>query len=465
MDYTRSAHLVPIPCNTIRDARRGWRTNCNNCIPGRKKRFCAHLGVIVKVFYSWQSDLDRSRHSDFIRSAIKAALADQPSLELEDAQRPELDEAGVGRADAESIISVILKKISDAAVIVADVTPITVVGKDKLTPNPNVLYELGYAAAKLSNRLILVMNSAEGHRPKDMPFDIAQRPIIIYSLPSGATPPQQREALKQLTKMLAGAIAANLAGARRKITDDAEIRPHGTNPGDPSVWFEKGSFRAQGNHGRSINIIVKPQPRSFLRIIPAGWQADRVPGFDGFRKFTNGERTIAPSPDYALSYSGDVLYCPDGAVRYYRLASAQNSDDIAADTLAVLFDSTGEIWVINNLSMFQNGKKEWVLDLPYTLRCWQKSLADGIAFMDAFQASGRRQIIAGVNVVQRTMLPVGQHNAREGMKRNVVVQEESTDWSPETQRAFLLKLFNKVRAAYALPAEDMSAMEQTATQR
>lgn len=419
----------------------------------------------MKVFYSWQSDLDSSRHSDFIRSAIKSAIADRPSLELENADRPELDEAGAGRVDAESIIAVILKKISDAAVVVADVTPVTVVGNDKLTPNPNVLYELGYAAAKLGNRLILVMNDAEGYRPKDMPFDIAQRPIITYTLPANPTAVQKKEAEKRLAKTLAGAINANVDDKRRSEANTVKITRTPHIVVDPSVWFEKGSFPAQGYHGRAIKLFVKSQPRAFMRIIPAGWQDNRVPDFDAFRQATNGDTPIAPYPEYPSGASSNILHCAEGAAKYWRVSDTAQGDDLNADTLAVLFDTTGEIWVVNNLAMFLNQKNEWVFDFPYALRSWRTSLSAALRFMDAHHAFEKRLVIAGLNIVQKTLIPVARNSAREGMKRDAIVERESADWSETAQDAFMLQLFNKVRTAYTLPVGDMAAMEQAMRSR
>lgn len=414
----------------------------------------------MKIFYSWQSDLDSSRHSDFIRSAIKSVIANRPALELEDADRPELDEAGIGRVDAESIIAVILKKIADAAVVVADVTPVTVVGHDKLTPNPNVLYELGYAAAKLGNRLILVMNDAGGYRPKDMPFDIAQRPIITYTLLANPTAAQKKEAEKKLTKALVGAINSNIDDKRRDETNEVKITRTPNIKIDPSVWFEKGSFPAQGYHGRAIKLFVQSQPRAFMRIIPAGWKDNRVPDFADFQRATNGDTAIAPYPEYSSGASSNILHCAEGAAKYWRVTDIARGDDINADTLAVLFDTTGEIWIVNNLAMFLNQKSEWVIDLPFTLRSWRTSLRSALGFMDAHQAVEKRLVIAGLNIVQKTLIPVSRNSAREGMKRDAIIERESADWSETAQDAFMLQLFNKVRAAYTLPAGDIAAMEQ-----
>ncbi len=59
--------------------------------------------------------------------------------------------------------------------------------KGKAMPNPNVLLELGYAAAKLGwDRLVLVMNTNYGH-PEELPFDLRNRrfPLTFKIAPDG----------------------------------------------------------------------------------------------------------------------------------------------------------------------------------------------------------------------------------------------------------------------------------------
>ena len=54
-----------------------------------------------------------------------------------------------------------------------------------MTPNPNVVYELGYARRALGDEhIIMVMNTAYGAQP-DLPFDLRQHRAIGYYLPKG----------------------------------------------------------------------------------------------------------------------------------------------------------------------------------------------------------------------------------------------------------------------------------------
>ncbi len=74
------------------------------------------------------------------------------------------------------IAQTILTKIEKSSLFLADVSFINNhLGQDRLTPNPNVLIELGYAAAKLGwEKIICVMNETYG-AAEQLPFDIRHR--------------------------------------------------------------------------------------------------------------------------------------------------------------------------------------------------------------------------------------------------------------------------------------------------
>lgn len=79
--------------------------------------------------------------------------------------------------------SVILDKIERATVFIADVSLINS-GFDRrpLTPNPNVLFELGYAVRALGwERILLVFNQASGSI-EQLPFDIRAHRPVVYAL-------------------------------------------------------------------------------------------------------------------------------------------------------------------------------------------------------------------------------------------------------------------------------------------
>lgn len=77
----------------------------------------------------------------------------------------------------------------------------------KRFPNPNVLLEMGYAAALMGwGRVICVMNEHFGPR-QSLPFDVRNRRFPInYSLTSGSSKEQRVSVKKDLTRWLTKAI-------------------------------------------------------------------------------------------------------------------------------------------------------------------------------------------------------------------------------------------------------------------
>ena len=85
-----------------------------------------------------------------------------------------------------AIADTILEKISRANLFIADITLVT--KSKRPSSNPNVLIELGYAAAKIGwERVICVLNDAFGE-PRKLPFDLQHRRWPIrYNLSENAT--------------------------------------------------------------------------------------------------------------------------------------------------------------------------------------------------------------------------------------------------------------------------------------
>lgn len=82
----------------------------------------------------------------------------------------------------------IIGKIRSSHVFVGDVSIINPGGQGRLTPNPNVVIELGYALAYLgSERIICVYNEAFG-TIENLPFDIRQKRLGKYHLKEKRTP-------------------------------------------------------------------------------------------------------------------------------------------------------------------------------------------------------------------------------------------------------------------------------------
>lgn len=110
--------------------------------------------MYVKLFYSWQSDTDNKFNRYFIEDCIKRALK-KLSVNVESKIEWNLDRDTKGEFGTINIVESIFRKIDECHIYIGDITLInnskeaTSVCNIKMTPNPNVLIELGYASSKI----------------------------------------------------------------------------------------------------------------------------------------------------------------------------------------------------------------------------------------------------------------------------------------------------------------------------
>ena len=90
--------------------------------------------MVQTVFWSWQSDQPSRETRNIIRDALVSAL-DRIAIEMEEAERPEIDHDTKDAPGSPDIVATILAKIQQAAVFVADVTPIAVSDGGKQVAN------------------------------------------------------------------------------------------------------------------------------------------------------------------------------------------------------------------------------------------------------------------------------------------------------------------------------------------
>ena len=194
------------------------------------------VNYTMKIFYSWQSWTGSNANRNLIEDAIKGAIKHvNAELELELAKRDELlefDKDTQGVPGIPPIAETILKKIDECEIFVADVSFVIKEQQEKngdtiqrISPNPNVFFELGYAlSSKGSERIILVMNEKYGEA-KLLPFDLAHRRFpIIYNTETKSI----NESLKQLETVLVEAIKLTLPHVQmqNQINVLEEFREH-----------------------------------------------------------------------------------------------------------------------------------------------------------------------------------------------------------------------------------------------
>jgi len=159
------------------------------------------------IFYSWQSDTKAATNRTLIGDALSKALDEiAADLSIDESGRPAIDQDTKGVPGSPEIAATILQKIDAASVLIADVTIITPEGDGRRTPNPNVLFEVGYGFKALGpERIILVQNLAYGPE-KELPFDLKNRRVVTYH--SKADDENRSQPRKELASKLKASISA-----------------------------------------------------------------------------------------------------------------------------------------------------------------------------------------------------------------------------------------------------------------
>ncbi|MCO4206092.1 nucleotide-binding protein [Aeromonas taiwanensis] len=158
------------------------------------------------IFYSWQSDLPQNTNQKAIRSSLRSASS---LIEESSDIRIVLDEATRGESGSPNIPATILQKISACDLFVCDLTTINSQSDESVrkTPNPNVLFELGYAVSILGwGRIVMLFNRHFGKFPDDLPFDIDRHRASPFIL--SEEDPKNKSNISDLQALLKVAISA-----------------------------------------------------------------------------------------------------------------------------------------------------------------------------------------------------------------------------------------------------------------
>jgi hypothetical protein len=198
------------------------------------------------VFYSWQSDLPNSTNRGFIQRALERAAKDiisDESILVE----PVVDRDTSGVPGSPDIATTILEKIDACDVFVCDVSIINHDSENRLTPNPNVLIELGYALKRLGwNRVIMIFNTQFG-KVEDLPFDLRMKRVISYSAiqENQDKASERRKLQKQLTNALK-VIYTHLDKEKGQEQDFMQLPT-----AQDRIWLEKMRHLAMEDYSKS----------------------------------------------------------------------------------------------------------------------------------------------------------------------------------------------------------------------
>ncbi len=179
----------------------------------------------IKVFYSWQSDLPGNKSRYIIQESIEQAVSI-----LRDTVKLEADRDTKNEYGSPDIVHTIFSKIDESDLFIADVSVVnkytSLRDEDeepeknqeqddiRLTPNPNVLLELGYAAKTLGwDRVICIINIDFGEIIK-LPFDIAHRRLTPFSLNKNS----KAEVRKELAAIIVSTVTELMINGNVKKT-------------------------------------------------------------------------------------------------------------------------------------------------------------------------------------------------------------------------------------------------------
>ncbi|MBK3776928.1 hypothetical protein GAY31_22715 [Azospirillum brasilense] len=176
------------------------------------------------IFYSWQSYTPAKANRSFIENALKGAVKsirddEEVNIEIRD-EMINVDSGVKGTPGMAPITETILRKIIRANVFVVDLTFVATTSEGKGLPNPNVLFELGWAMRVLGHsRIVAVMNTAFGEPTETAyPFDLRHYNFPIqYNLPYDATP--------EIRKATKSTLVNNLAKSISEILQSDHINP------------------------------------------------------------------------------------------------------------------------------------------------------------------------------------------------------------------------------------------------
>jgi hypothetical protein len=162
---------------------------------------------VYTIFYSWQSDLENRLTRGFIKNALEKSIkiiSEKQDITIL------IDEDTRGEPGSPDIANIILAKIVRADLFIADLTPIAEIG-DIVIPNPNVLFELGYAFSQLGNdRVIMVFNENFGDA-KMLPFDLGLKRQTLFCCASENDVPAKRN---ELAGILASKIYSSIGAIK-----------------------------------------------------------------------------------------------------------------------------------------------------------------------------------------------------------------------------------------------------------
>jgi hypothetical protein len=235
----------------------------------------------MKVFWSWQSDTPGKIGRHFVRDALGAAikqLKETPEIEepteREARSAMHLDHDRKGIPGSPDLARVILEKIEQSAVFVADVTSVAMTTTQtdetqrKKVIDPNVAIELGYALHALGDRaLLMVMNEHYGSRA-DLPFDLQTKAgPILFNLAPDADRKTITGASRQLASQLAEALELCIAQHVEAVRQQTPF-PEAPATANPAIYVQPDEILATGSGQQYQYRFSSEKGAAYIRLFP-----------------------------------------------------------------------------------------------------------------------------------------------------------------------------------------------------
>lgn len=273
----------------------------------------------MKIFYSWQADTPDKIGKSFIRAAIDEAVkALSEEMDLDEAERPNVDQDTQGVMGSPAIAETIFGKIRNSEVVIVDVTLVGKTRSGKQLINSNVAYELGFAHGHHGDHVLLsIMNTHYGP-PDNLPFDLKHRRWPVkFELSPEANKTERNEAKSKLVKELTGIFKLYLEN-RKPVKKYEPI--HATY--NQASYWQEGELIVQrsSNDDRDNDVNLgysKEQPLVYLRL----WPQNQMPNLAGKELSDHQVSIIEPLLGRTSGYSscrnkyGSITYAGENAGR------------------------------------------------------------------------------------------------------------------------------------------------------
>ncbi len=275
----------------------------------------------LTLFYAWQSDSPASTNRNAIRVELTNAAA-----EIE-ANRPgivlKIDEATRDMLGSDNVPDSIRTKIEAADIFIGDVTTVNPPpdkpdDKVRACPNPNVTFEIGYAAAHLGwKRLILLINVATA-KYEDLPFDFDRQRVSRFRVKAAS----DADGKGKLKTLLVDAITAIVDNnpprpAELKAASPAEIRRR--RDIENATWaLSKIKIPLLQDHIQALPHMVNKDVFHFYYgycgVIQSGLFHINDPKLDSaFRGLADAwQRALAPGENYHQNSAGHSIFSNPG---------------------------------------------------------------------------------------------------------------------------------------------------------